>query len=123
MLVNAIMELIVKGLAADFKNGRERQAMGSLPNDYHMSDALAQKIALELRVPRLELAANGTLITLSPVNKLITNANISNKTLEKKTKPKTSVEITPVPKVKTSGKFAEVSKYTCLTIFVYYTYN
>lgn len=107
MLVNAIMELIVKGLAADFKNGRERQAMGSLPNDYRMSDILSQKIAFELSVPRLELAANGTLITSSPVKKIV-STKISNKTLDKKIKPKISVESTVVPKVRTSGKFAEV---------------
>lgn len=102
------MELIVKGLASDFKNSRERQAMGSLPNDYRMSEALATRVALELGVPGLELAANGTLITLSPVKKTTISTRTLNKTSENKVKPKSIVEKTPVTKIKTSGKFAEV---------------
>jgi len=106
--VNAIMELIVKGLASDFRNGRERQAMGSLPNDYRMSETLVKKIAFELGLPGIELAANGTLITSSPVKKMTTSTRTLNKTPEKKVKLKTAVENTPFTKVKTPGKFSEV---------------
>lgn len=102
------MELIVKGLASDFRNGRERQAMGSLPNDYRMSEALAKKIALELGVSNLELTANGTLITSSPVKKMTTSSRTLNKTPEKKVKSKTTSENIPISKIKTSGKFSEV---------------
>lgn len=108
MLVNAIMQLIVKGLASDFKNSRERQAMGSLPNDYRMSEALAQRVAFELGVPVLELGANGALITSSPVKKMTTSTKTLNKSVEKKIKSKTSVDNTLATKVKTTGKFAEV---------------
>lgn len=112
ILVNAIMELIVKGLASDFKNGRERQAMGSLPNDYRMSEALAKKISFELGLPGLELAANGTLITSSPVKKITISTRTLNKTQETKVKLKSAVENIPLTKVKTPGKFAEVkSRY------------
>lgn len=106
--MNAIMELIVKGLASDFRNGRERQAMGSLPNDYRMSEPLAKRIALELGVPGLELSANGSLITSSPVKKMTTSAKLLSKTPENKTKPKTIIENTPSTKTKTPGKFSEV---------------
>lgn len=106
--MNAIMELIVKGLASDFRNGRERQAMGSLPNDYRMSEALAKRIAFELGLPGIELAANGTLITSSPVKKMTTSTKTLNKTPENKVKLKTAVENTPLTKSKTPGKFAEV---------------
>lgn len=103
------MELIVKGLASDFRNGRERQAMGSLPNDYRMSEALAKRIAFELGVPGIELTGNGSLITSSPVKKMTSSTRSLNKSFETKTKPvKTTVEITPVAKVKTTAKFAEV---------------
>ncbi|VVC32352.1 Hypothetical protein CINCED_3A001848 [Cinara cedri] len=113
ILVNAIMELIIKGLTSDFRNGRERQAMGSLPNDHRMSEALTKRIAFELGVPGLELAANGTLITSSPVKKISTSTRTINKTTpEKKTKTKTVVENTPINKTKTTGKFSEVkSRY------------
>lgn len=106
--MKAIMELIVKGLASDFRNGRERQAMGSLPNDYRMSEVLAKKIALELGVSNLELAANGTLITSNPVKKMATSSRILNKTPEKKVKQKTITENASISKTKTSGKFSEV---------------
>lgn len=102
------MELIVKGLASDFRNGRERQAMGYLPNDYRMSETLSQRIAFELGVSRLELATNGILITSSPVKKITANTRTSNKIHENKIKPKSTVENTLVSKVKTTGKFAEV---------------
>lgn len=102
------MELIVKGLSSDFKNGRERQAMGCLPNDYRMSEALAKEIAFELGVSRLELATNGTLIMSSPVKKMTASTKTLNKTSENKIKPKSVVENTSITKVKTSGKFAEV---------------
>lgn len=109
ILVNAIIELIIKGLTSDFRNGRERQAMGSLPNDYRMSEALTKRIAFELGVPGLELTANGTLITSSPVKKMSTSTRTINKTTpEKKIKTKTIVESTPINKTKTPGKFAEV---------------
>ncbi|XP_022162511.1 uncharacterized protein LOC111028255 [Myzus persicae] len=112
ILVNAIMELIVKGLASDFRNGRERQAMGSLPNDYRMSETLAKRIAFELGLPGIELAANGTLITSSPVKKMTASTRTLNKTPEIKVKLKPAVENTPLTKVKTPGKFAEVkSRY------------
>jgi len=112
--VQAIMELIVKGLVSDFRNGRERQAMGSLPNDYRMSEALAKRIAVELGVSNLELAANGTLITSSPIKKMTTNSRTLNKTPEKKVKSKTTTENTPLNKIKNSGKFSEV-----LYIYIY----
>lgn len=102
------MELIVKGLASDFRNGRERQAMGSLPNDYRMSEALAKRIAFELGVPGIELAANGTLITSSPVKKMTTSSRSLNKTPEHKIKQKTMENITITKTTKTHGKFAEV---------------
>lgn len=103
------MELIVKGLASDFRNSRERQAMGSLPNDYRMSEALAKRIAFELGVPGIELTANGSLITSSPVKKMTTSTRSLNKSFETKTKAvKSTVEITPVAKVKTTAKFSEV---------------
>lgn len=113
------MELIVKGLATDFKNSRERQAMGSLPNDYRMSEALAKRVALELGVSGLELAANGTLITLSPVKRTI-NTRTLNKPSENKVKPKSIVENTPITKVKTSGKFAEVLIKKHIYIYIIY---
>lgn len=119
ILVNAIMELIIKGLASDFRNGRERQAMGSLPNDYRMSEALAKKIAIELGVSGLELAANGTLITSSPVKKVSTSTRTLNKTLENKVKPKSSAENVTITKAKTPGKFAEVrSEFIHIFIFI-----
>jgi len=102
------MELMVKGLTSDFRNGRERQAMGYLPNDYHMSAALAQRIALELGLSKLELAANGSLITSSPVKKTTSSTRVLNKTIENKIKPKTSVDNSSIVKVKTNGKFSEV---------------
>jgi len=102
------MELIVKGLASDFRNGRERQAMGSLPNDYRMSEVLAKRIALELGVSNLELAVNNTLITSSPVKKNVTSSRTLNKTPEKKVKIKTTTENIPISKIRTSGKFSEV---------------
>uniref|UniRef100_A0A2S2NM39 BTB/POZ domain-containing protein 8 n=1 Tax=Schizaphis graminum TaxID=13262 RepID=A0A2S2NM39_SCHGA len=112
ILVNAIMELIVKGLASDFRNGKERQAMGSLPNDYRMSEALAKRISFELGISGIELAANGTLITSSPVKKMTNSTRTLNKTQENKVKLKTAVENIPLTKVKTPGKFAEVkSRY------------
>ncbi|XP_025200249.1 uncharacterized protein LOC112598110 [Melanaphis sacchari] len=112
ILVNAIMELIVKGLASDFKNGRERQAMGSLPNDYRMSEALAKRISSELGISGIELSANGTLITSSPIKKMTNNSRTLNKTQENKVKLKTAIESIPLTKVKTPGKFAEVkSRY------------
>jgi len=117
--VNAIMELIVKGLASDFKNGRERQAMGSLPNDYRMSEALAKKISFELGLPGLELAANGTLITSSPVKKMTISTRTLNKTQETKVKLKTAVENIPLTKVKTPGKFSEVLKKKILYYIFY----
>jgi len=113
------MELIVKGLASDFKNGRERQAMGSLPNDYRMSEALAKKISFELGLPRLELASNGTLITSSPIKKMTINTRTLNKTQENKVKLKTAVENIPLTKVKTPGKFAEVLKKKILYYIFY----
>jgi len=118
------MELIVKGLASDFKNGRERQAMGSLPNDYRMSEALAKKISFELGLPGLELAANGTLITSSPVKKMTISTRTLNKTQENKVKLKTAVENIPLTKVKTPGKFAEVlkKKNSVLHILLNYIY-
>lgn len=112
------MELIVKGLASDFKNSRERQAMGSLPNDYRMSEALAKRVALELGVSKLELAANGTLITSSPVKKSTINIKTLNKTSENKIRPKPNVDITPITKVKTSGKFAEVLAKRIIFLFL-----
>lgn len=88
--------------------------MGSLPNDYRMSEALSKRIAFELGVPGLELTANGTLITSSPVKKMSTSTRTINKTTpEKKTKTKTVVESTPINKTKTPAKFAEV-----LTLFL-----
>lgn len=102
------MELIIKGLASDFKNGRERQAMGSLPNDYRMSDALAKRIAFELGVSKIELATNGTLITSSPVKKMTTSTRTLNKIPENRIKQKLTVESTSLIKVKNSGKFSEV---------------
>lgn len=112
------MEIIIKGLASDFRNGRERQAMGSLPNDYRMSDALAKRIALELGVSKIELAANGTLIASSPVKKMTTSTRTLNKTPEHKIKQKTTVESsTPITKVKSSGKFSEVLT-KILTIYI-----
>ncbi|XP_026804740.1 probable serine/threonine-protein kinase DDB_G0282963 isoform X2 [Rhopalosiphum maidis] len=112
ILVNAIMELIVKGLASDFRNGKERQAMGSLPNDYRMSEALAKRISFELGISGIELAANGTLITSSPVKKMTNSTRTLNKTQENKVKLKTAVENIPLTKAKTPGKFAEVkSRY------------
>ncbi|XP_060850163.1 uncharacterized protein LOC132929090 [Rhopalosiphum padi] len=112
VLVNAIMELIVKGLASDFRNGKERQATGSLPNDYRMSEALAKRISFELGISGIELAANGTLITSSPVKKMTNSTRTLNKTQENKVKLKTAVENIPLTKVKTPGKFAEVkSRY------------
>lgn len=112
ILVNAIMELIIKGLVSDFRNGRERQAIGSLPNDYRMSDALGKKIAFELGVSKIELAANGTLITSSPVKKMTTSTRTLNKTPEHKIKQKAAIENTSISKIKSSGKFSEVlTKY------------
>lgn len=103
------MELIVKGLASDFRNGRERQAMGSLPNDYRMSEALAKRISIELGVSRLELAANGTLITSSPVKKISTSTRTINKIQENKVKSKPSeAQNISITKAKTPGKFSEV---------------
>lgn len=123
ILVNAIMELIVKGLSSDFRNGRERQAMGCLPNDYRMSEALAKEIAFELGVSRLELSTNGSLIMSSPVKKLTSSSRTLNKTPEKKIKPKPAVENTPIVKVKTSGKFAEVLlSYFNFYLFIMYIY-
>ncbi|XP_050437317.1 uncharacterized protein LOC126843681 [Adelges cooleyi] len=112
ILVNAIMELIVKGLAGDFRTGRERQAIGSLPNDHRMSDALAKCIADELGVPETDIIPNSNLVTSSPAKKTVMTAKPVNKTPEVKTKIKL-VENTPVAKpVKTTQKFAEVkSRY------------
>lgn len=112
------MELIVKSLASDFRNGRERQAMGSLPNDYRMSEALAKRISFELGIPGIELAANGTLITSSPVKKMTTSTRTLNKTPEIKVKLKTPIEHTPSTKTKAPVKFAEV--LTKITNYVLY---
>lgn len=125
ILVNAIMELIVKGLASDFRNGKERQAMGSLPNDYRISEALAKRIALELGLPGLELASNGTLTSSSPVKKGTTNTRALSRTPENKTKPKIIADNSSSIKPR-STKFAEVYYFNfkwLLHILSYYCSN
>lgn len=106
------MELIVKGLATDLKNGRKRQAIGNLPNDHRMSDALAKSIAHELDMSETEVIPNNKQTnnhtTLSSSIKKINNSKIVNKTPEVKPKLKVT-ENTPTAKLtKSVQKFAEV---------------